>query len=99
MEVITIESEAFRQLISRMENLESYVKHIVKQQPLSEQWLDIEETCQLLKISKRTLQGYRDQGIITYSQVSGKIYVSASAIEEHLRNHTRKAFKKPKISI
>ncbi|HBX51699.1 MAG: hypothetical protein A2275_17010 [Bacteroidetes bacterium RIFOXYA12_FULL_35_11] len=94
MEVITIESEAFRQLISRMENLESYVKHIVKQQPLSEQWLDIEETCQLLKISKRTLQGYRDEGILTFSQVGGKVYFSASAIEEHLRNHTRKAIKR-----
>src|SRR3989339_464582 len=99
MEVITIQSDAFEQLVEKLNNLESYFKHVVKQQPLSEQWLDIEETCQLLKISKRTLQGYRDQGIITYSQVGGKIYVSASAIEEHLRNHTRKAFKKPKISI
>ena len=99
MEVITITSEAFQQLITKIENVETYFKHVVRQQPLSEQWLDIEETCRLLKISKRTLQAYRDQGILTYSQVGGKIYVSAGAIEEHLRNHTRKAFKKPKNLI
>ena len=99
MEVITIQSEAFQQLLNRLDNMESFFKHIAKQQPLSEQWLDIEETCLLLKISKRTLQGYRDQGIITYSQIGGKIYVSASAIEEHLKNHTRKAFKKVDKSI
>ena len=99
MEVITIQSDAFQQLMSRLENLESYFNHVAKQQPLSEAWFDIEEACQLLKVSKRTLQNYRDDGILTYSQVGGKIYFSASAIEEHLRNHTRKAFKKPEKFI
>lgn len=96
MEVITITSEAFQQLISRLENMENYFKHIARQQPLSEPILDIEEACKLLKVSKRTLQCYRDDGILTFSQVGGKIYFTASAIEEHLKNHTRKAVKKPK---
>jgi 3-methyladenine DNA glycosylase Tag len=95
MEVITITSEAFELLVKRLDSLEEYFKHVAKKQPMSDVWLDIQETCTLLRISKRTLQGYRDQGIITYSQVGGKIYMSASAIEEHLKNHTRKAFKKP----
>lgn len=94
MEVITIQSEAFQQIINKIDSLENCVKHIAKQQPLSEAWLDIEETCQLLKVSKRTLQSYRDEGILSFSQVSGKIYFSASNIEEHLRKHVRKAFKK-----
>jgi excisionase family DNA binding protein len=95
MEVITISSEAFQQLITRLESLESYFKHVARQQPLSEAWLDIEEACLLLKVSKRTLQSYRDEGILSFSQIGGKIYFSASAIEEHLKNHMRKAFKKP----
>lgn len=86
-------SEAFQNLMGRIENIENYFKHVARMQPLSEQWLDIEETCKLLKISKRTLQAYRDQGILSFSQVGGKIYFSASAIEEHLIQHTRKAFK------
>ena len=94
MEVITIQSDAFQQLMSRLESLENYFKHIARQQPMSDVWLDIEETCKLLKVSKRTLQSYRDEGILSFSQVGGKIYFSASVLEEHLKNHTRKAFKK-----
>jgi len=94
MEVLTIQSDAFQQLMSRLESLETYFKHIARQQPMSEIWLDIEETCKLLKVSKRTLQSYRDEGILSFSQVGGKIYFSSSIIEEHLRSHTRKAFKK-----
>lgn len=96
MEVITITSEAFQQLMSRLESMENYFKHIARQQPLSEPLLDIEEACKLLKVSKRTLQNYRDDGILTFSQVGGKIYFTASAIEEHIRNHTKKAVNKPK---
>lgn len=95
MEVITITSEAFKQILEKLESLDAYFKHIAMQQPLSEPYLDNEQTCQLLKVSKRTLQNYRDEGILTYAQVGGKIYYPASAIEEHLKNHTRKAFKKP----
>jgi len=99
MEVITITSEAFQKLVERLDSLETYFKNVAKQQPLSEAWLDNQEVCKLLKVSKRTLQNYRDEGIITYSQVKGKIYISASAIEEHLKNHSRKAFKKPEKFI
>ena len=99
MEVITIQSEVFQKIMERLDAMESYFKHVVKKQPMSEQWLDIEETCNLLKISKRTLQSYRDNGLLTFSQVGGKVYFSSSAIEEHLRNHTRKAFAKPKFFI
>jgi len=99
MEVITIQSDAFQAIMDRLEAMESYFKHVVKNQPLSEGWLDIDETCKLLKISRRTLQGYRDGGLLTFSQIGGKIYISAGAIEEFLRSHTRKAFAKPKYNF
>jgi excisionase family DNA binding protein len=99
MEVIVLENKAYQELFTKIENLEKYFKHIVDKQPLSEAWLDIEETCELLKVSKRTLQNYRDDGILTYSQVGGKVYFSSTAIEEHLKNHTRKAFRKPENYI
>jgi hypothetical protein len=95
MEVISIESVAYKSIMDRLENLELYFKHIAKQQPLFDGLLDLNETIQLLKVSKRTLQSYRDDGIITYHQVGNKIYFRQSEIELFLKKHTRKAFKNP----
>ena len=50
-------------------------------------WLSSEDICHLLMISKRTLQTYRDQGILPFSQVGRKIYYKASDIDEYLEAH------------
>ena len=82
-------SDAYRQLIDKIDAIAGNLNHHAKATPLSETWLDIQEVCQLLKISKRTLQSYRDNGILPFSQISGKIYFKASDIEDHLENHYR----------
>lgn len=38
----------------------------------------------LLKVSRRTVQNWRDQGIIEFSQINGKIYYRNSAIAKML---------------
>lgn len=50
-------------------------------------WFSSEEVCRLLMISKRTLQTYRDRGILPFAQVGRKIYYKASDIDEYLDNH------------
>ena len=54
-------------------------------------WLSSEEVCHLLLISKRTLQTYRDRGILPFAQVGRKIYYKASDIDEYLDRHYIKA--------
>jgi 3-methyladenine DNA glycosylase Tag len=58
-----------------------------------ESWLDNQEFMQLLKISKRTAQHYRDSGLISFSQVGNKIYYKLTDVEAMLQKHYRKAFK------
>lgn len=87
MELITFESDAFRQIVNQINGLSQKIDENIRKQPLSDVWLDIQETCQLLKISKRTLQAYRDTGILSYSQIGGKIYFKAADIDAHLKNH------------
>jgi len=91
MEVITISSEAFQQIIKEISEISKNINHTNNQQPLSETWLDIQDVCRLLKISKRTLQSYRDNGLLSYSQISGKIYFKAADVEDHLNSHYVKA--------
>lgn len=53
-------------------------------------FLDNQEFLQVMNISKRTAQQWRDSGIIAYSQVGAKIYYRFSDIEDLLnKNHIK----------
>lgn len=92
MEVITIEKEAFKQIMEKLQSLEDrFIKMKVEAQtPLSERWLDNQDILLLLKISKRTLQSYRDERKIPYTQIGAKIYYKASDVEKFLKKNYRK---------
>ena len=94
MEVITIESEAFNKIATQIEEIRSSIERQEKQKPFSDPWLDNDEVCQLLKISKRTLQSYRDEGDLSFSQIGAKIYYKASDVNAFLQQHYNKAFRK-----
>lgn len=90
MEVITITTEAFQAIIDKLDKINDRM-NLQKPVPmLNDRWLDIQETCFLLRISKRTLQSYRDNGLLPFSQINGKIYFKAKDIENHLEKHYRK---------
>lgn len=87
MQIFTITPEDYQKLTAKLDEISSSVQQMAKSSPLPDHWLDIQEVCMLLKISKRTLQSYRDNHILPYSQVSGKIYFKASDIQDHLEKH------------
>lgn len=51
------------------------------------------EVAYLLKVSRRTLQDYRNNGILPYTQVGGKILYRASDIEKTLMNGYNEAYR------
>ena len=55
-----------------------------------EHYLTGEEVCRRLCISKRTLQDYRDTGLLGYVQLPGKIIYRESEILDLLERHYRK---------
>ena len=93
MEIITFESQTFQDLIKKIDGINANIEKAVGKPILGDDWLDIQDTCQLLKVSKRTLQTYRDNGTLSFSQIGGKIYFKASALRAHLEKHYIKAFK------
>ena len=52
------------------------------------------EVAFLLKVSRRTLQDYRNNGILPYTQVGGKILYRASDIEKTLMKGYKEAYRK-----
>ncbi|MEZ5003505.1 MAG: helix-turn-helix domain-containing protein [Chitinophagales bacterium] len=50
-------------------------------------WLTEKEAREFLDISKSTLQSYRKNLVIPFSQFKGKIYFKHSDLEQHLSNN------------
>ena len=92
MEVITIESRAFKLLVEKLDALTEYVYSMVRPvENEDENWVGSQEICQFLKISERTLQRLRANGKITYSCMSGKYYYQIGQIKKLLRAHILKS--------
>lgn len=51
-----------------------------------------EQLLELLQVSRRTLQDWRDKGLIEFSAVRGKFYYRYSSVMKMLENHSIKPF-------
>ena len=58
-----------------------------------ERFLTDREVSAQLKVSRRTLQDYRNNGIIAYYQLGGQILYKESDIERMLADNYREAFR------
>ena len=91
MEVITIESRAFKQLMDKLEALSEYVYSMEPSvENEDENWVGSQDICRFLKISERTLQRLRANGKIT-SCMGGKYYYQIGQIRKLLRAHIIKS--------
>ena len=64
-----------------------------KASPSSEQFLTDKEVSAWLKVSRRTLQDYRNNGMVSYYQLGGKILYKESDIENLLMSGYRNAYR------
>ena len=55
-------------------------------------YLDNADVMRLLKVSRRTLSTWRSDGIISYVQISNKLYYSLADINEMMQRHYQKRF-------
>jgi hypothetical protein len=82
-----MESEAFQKLVEKLDAISVKLNNQKETNPLSDVWMDNQDVCELLHISKRTLQHYRDSGKIPFSQVGAKIYYKSRDIDDFLQSH------------
>lgn len=85
MGIVIMKSGDFQALMERIESIEKYIYQTEPNKPpLQEIWLDNEAVCAYLKISRRTLQRYRSNGVIAYSLIGRKTYYTISEIKRLL---------------
>ena len=90
MEVVVIEKSVFEQIqkdVQQLNNSLQVVMDTYKGIWQKEKWLDSQEVCQLLGINKRTLQNYKDKGILASSSIFRKNYFKRSDVEQLLTSN------------
>ena len=92
MEITVLNIQNLRNLQKEVKDISELIEEITspyKSLQQTTKWLDQQETCQLLNISKRTLQTYKAKGILGATQINRKNYFKLSDVEllMHIEKH------------
>jgi hypothetical protein len=84
-----IEAQTSEAMMNRFETFTRKVEILCESKDKSlQRWLDNQDVCQILNISKRTLQTYRDNGTLAYAQINHKMYYKPEDVEKVI-NHLK----------
>lgn len=95
-DLMTKRSEWLLRFMNSLDCMLDNVENMVKDyRPLlgGERYLTDKEVAYQLKLSRRTLQDYRNEGRIPYIQLGGKILYRESDLEKMLENAYKPAFR------
>ncbi len=84
MEVIAIQKSVLEGMKNELKALLELTENVMqKYTPIfrEEQWLDNQEVCLMMNITKRTLQTYKDKGLLPYSRLNRKNYYKRSDVQ------------------
>lgn len=91
VKLIILTEEAFNTINEKLTSIEQSLKE--KSTESKSTWLDNQELMQLLKISRRTAQSYRDNNLISFLIIGNKIYYRAEDVEDLLNRFYQKRMK------
>lgn len=83
MEVIAIQKSALDGMTNELRGLLEMTENATrKYTPIfkEEKWLDNQEVCLMMNITKRTLQTYKSKGLLPYSRLNRKNYFKLSDV-------------------
>ena len=83
MEAIIIPKDQFEKVLFQIESIHQTVEKLKS----PKNFLDNSEFIQLMNISKRTAQTWRDEKVIAFSQIGSKIYYRYNDIEKLLQSN------------
>lgn len=95
MEIIAIESNTFEQIKDHLMLFAKQIKKLCANDQPKDKWLDNQDVCELLNISKRSLQYYRNCGKLSFSQINNKCYYKVADVEKLLKDSLKVKPSKP----
>ena len=92
MEAIILTKDQFEQLIAKIDDINDRLANTNPKR--TETYLNNKQFMEMLDVSLRTAQTWRDEGKISFSQVGSKIYYKLSDVEKFIQNYRNAAFAK-----
>lgn len=90
MEIITIESSAFKELTEQIRDIAAFVRMqgaaVKKETSSPKEYLTSKEVCKMLQVSNRTLQRMRDAKAIGFTYVGNACRYKRTEIEKYLHD-------------
>ena len=82
-----MKNNEFQRIIEMLERIEAMIKKLSDKKDAlkSEELMDNADMCALLGITKRTLQRYRQKGVVPYYMLRGKPYYKPEEVQECLK--------------
>lgn len=87
MDVILIEKSDFDRLVGNIAEIAEYIRESGKSSSATERWISGMEAMEILGVSPRTLQRYRDSGRIPFSKIGKNCRYRLADIERVLEAH------------
>lgn len=86
MELISMDIKVFDALALRVEMIEEKIGALNRKQADVglKKWMDNQEVCQTLGITKRTLQTYREKGLLPFSRIRHKVFYKPEDVQKLL---------------
>lgn len=93
MEVVNMEASTFEAMMAGVESFARRVETLYKQHGKKrlQEWLDNQDVCEILCISKRTLQTYRDNGTLAFSQIGHKMYYKREDVKKLMDDNLKRS--------
>ena len=84
-----ISDSEFQEIMNKLEQIDEKLAKMIekkeKENQKPEKMLDNTDMCLLLGITKRTLQRYRQKGVVPYYMMKGKPYYKPEEVQEALK--------------
>lgn len=85
--MLLIPQEEWQSLHEKLDRLTDIIVEKTRIGSPGKDWFESNEVREILSISPKTWQNYRDQRLIPFSQIGRKIYVNQADIDNFLHNH------------
>lgn len=86
LSMAVVPQDWLKNVLSKLDAVESLIKG-KQEEELAEQWIESQKARQMLGISQKTWQTYRDNRVIPFSQFGRKIYVKRIDLETFLEDN------------